>query len=33
MKDAYSFHADEASLREGYRAMYDAYARIFTRTG
>ncbi len=33
MKDAYSFHADEASLREGYRAMYDAYVRIFTRTG
>ena len=33
MKDAYSFHATEASLREGYRAMYDAYTRIFTRTG
>jgi prolyl-tRNA synthetase len=33
MKDAYSFHADEPSLREGYRAMYDAYVRIFTRTG
>src|SRR6478609_11459487 len=33
MKDAYSFHIDEASLREGYRAMYDAYTRIFTRTG
>jgi prolyl-tRNA synthetase len=33
MKDAYSFHADEASLRDGYRAMYDAYNRIFTRTG
>ncbi len=33
MKDAYSFHADEASLREGYRAMYDAYTRIFTRLG
>jgi prolyl-tRNA synthetase len=33
MKDAYSFHTDEASLREGYRAMYDAYTRIFTRTG
>jgi prolyl-tRNA synthetase len=33
MKDAYSFHADEASLREGYRAMYEAYTRIFTRTG
>jgi prolyl-tRNA synthetase len=33
MKDAYSFHANEASLQEGYRAMYDAYTRIFTRTG
>jgi prolyl-tRNA synthetase len=33
MKDAYSFHADESSLREGYRAMHDAYTRIFTRTG
>jgi prolyl-tRNA synthetase len=33
MKDAYSFHLDEASLREGYRAMFDAYTRIFTRTG
>jgi prolyl-tRNA synthetase len=31
MKDAYSFHLDEASLAEGYRAMYDAYTRIFTR--
>jgi prolyl-tRNA synthetase len=33
MKDAYSFHTDEASLREGYRVMYDAYTRIFTRMG
>ncbi len=33
MKDAYSFHADEASLAEGYRAMYDAYTTIFTRLG
>jgi prolyl-tRNA synthetase len=33
MKDAYSFHIDKASLQEGYRAMYDAYTRIFTRTG
>jgi prolyl-tRNA synthetase len=33
MKDAYSFHADAASLQEGYRSMYDAYTRIFTRTG
>jgi prolyl-tRNA synthetase len=31
MKDAYSFHADEASLDAGYRAMYDAYTAIFTR--
>ncbi len=33
MKDAYSFHADEASLRAGYRLMYEAYVRIFTRLG
>jgi len=33
MKDAYSFHVDEASLAEGYRAMYEAYTRIFTRMG
>src|SRR5437868_4135136 len=33
MKDAYSFHADEASLQKGYRTMYDTYTRIFTRTG
>src|ERR1700751_1620514 len=33
MKHASSFHLDEESLREGYRAMYDAYTRIFTRTG
>jgi len=33
MKDAYSFHTDAASLAEGYRAMYDAYSRIFTRMG
>ncbi|NJO13661.1 MAG: proline--tRNA ligase [Gammaproteobacteria bacterium] len=31
MKDAYSFHIDEASLAQGYQAMYDAYTRIFTR--
>jgi prolyl-tRNA synthetase len=31
MKDAYSFHTDAAGLAEGYRAMYDAYSRIFTR--
>jgi prolyl-tRNA synthetase len=33
MKDAYSFHLDQASLQAGYRAMYEAYTRIFTRTG
>src|ERR1700676_481421 len=33
MKDAYSFHVDEASLAQTYRAMYDAYTRIFTRLG
>ncbi len=33
MKDAYSFHADEPSLAQGYRAMFDAYSRIFTRMG
>jgi prolyl-tRNA synthetase len=31
MKDAYSFHADLASLEQTYRAMYDCYSRIFTR--
>ena len=31
MKDAYSFHADEASLADGYRRMYEAYSTIFTR--
>src|ERR1700685_4486599 len=33
MKDAYSFHVDEPSLAQGYRAMFDAYSRIFTRLG
>lgn len=33
MKDAYSFHMDPASLAQGYRAMYDAYTRIFSRMG
>jgi len=31
MKDAYSFHADEAGLAVGYQAMFDAYTRIFSR--
>src|SRR5690606_32216899 len=33
MKDAYSFHADLASLEETYRAMHACYSRIFTRLG
>src|SRR3989338_6107581 len=33
MKDAYSFHASEASLMDTYQVMYDAYARIFERVG
>ena len=33
MKDAYSFHADEASLDMTYRGMYEAYGRIFARCG
>ena len=33
MKDAYSFHADYASLEQTYRVMHDTYSRIFTRLG
>jgi prolyl-tRNA synthetase len=33
MKDAYSFHADEADLVREYRNMREAYRRIFTRIG
>mgnify|MGYP003616106106 FL=1 len=33
MKDAYSFHVDQASLQETYDVMYDAYCKIFTRLG
>jgi prolyl-tRNA synthetase len=33
MKDAYSFHIDAAGLAEGYRLMFEAYSRIFTRIG
>ena len=33
MKDAYSFHIDEASLDATYWEMYEVYARIFTRAG
>jgi prolyl-tRNA synthetase len=31
MKDAYSFHADAASLQEGYQRMHAAYTAIFSR--
>ncbi len=33
MKDAYSFHMDEASLQATYEVMYRAYSRIFERCG
>ncbi|MDU9417524.1 proline--tRNA ligase [Staphylococcus lloydii] len=33
MKDAYSFHVDEASLDASYQDMYEAYKRIFSRSG
>jgi len=33
MKDAYSFDADEAGLDISYKAMYEAYCRIFDRCG
>ncbi|NDK98814.1 proline--tRNA ligase [Photorhabdus bodei] len=33
MKDAYSFHATQASLQETYDNMYEAYSKIFTRIG
>jgi prolyl-tRNA synthetase len=33
MKDAYSFHLDQASLQETYDVMYQAYSRIFSRLG
>ncbi|MCF6281187.1 MAG: proline--tRNA ligase [Candidatus Polarisedimenticolaceae bacterium] len=33
MKDAYSFHVDQASLQETYDNMYQAYSNIFTRCG
>ncbi|MFC1675899.1 proline--tRNA ligase [Planctomycetota bacterium] len=33
MKDSYSFHADDESLDETYRLMYDTYCRIFKRCG
>ncbi len=33
MKDAYSFDLDAEGLARSYRAMYDAYHRIFERCG
>jgi len=33
MKDAYSFHADAESLDHTYRAMEEAYRRVFARCG
>jgi len=33
MKDAYSFHLDEACLGKTYAVMYEAYSAIFTRLG
>jgi len=33
MKDAYSFHLDEADLAREYDNMRAAYTRVFTRTG
>ncbi|MDD2801785.1 MAG: proline--tRNA ligase, partial [Methylococcales bacterium] len=33
MKDAYSFHLDQASLQETYDVMYTAYTNIFNRLG
>jgi len=33
MKDAYSFHTDQASLQQTYDAMHAAYTAIFSRLG
>ncbi|SJM93763.1 proline--tRNA ligase [Crenothrix polyspora] len=33
MKDAYSFHLDQASLQDTYDAMHEAYTTIFNRFG
>lgn len=33
MKDAYSFHIDQASLETTYQTMYQAYSNIFSRLG
>lgn len=33
MKDAYSFHSNQASLEDTYQVMFGAYTNIFTRLG
>ena len=33
MKDAYSFHQDQASLEQTYQVMHQTYTAIFTRLG
>lgn len=33
MKDAYSFHIDEASLQQTYDVMFSTYSNIFSRLG
>jgi len=33
MKDAYSFHIDQASLEQTYQLMHQTYSAIFTRLG
>ena len=33
MKDAYSFHVDQASLEQTYQIMHSTYTKIFTRLG
>jgi len=33
MKDAYSFHQDQASLQQTYDRMHQAYCNVFTRLG
>lgn len=33
MKDAYSFHVDQASLQQTYDRMHQAYCKIFSRLG
>lgn len=33
MKDAYSFHIDQASLQQTYDGMYQAYCNVFNRLG